>query len=203
MVVAGIIALVAASGGGWLAMSRADRAKTGAAVQPPALGEDRALEPGPEPVEPERVEPARVEPAPEPASSPAPEPASSPAPEPASSPNPEPAPDAVRRPKLVATHAPNGSGEDSPTGRSCEGMQARGQLAFESRDWQAVLTHTARKSCWSTQAQTRVRLRTTALFNFGRWSECATIGAQSDDAKVRSIADACQAAATPEYPEPK
>jgi serine/threonine-protein kinase len=175
-------------GGGWRALLGADSDRASQGVRPPELGSDG-------PVELVHIELApqlQLEPEPEATSEPEPEAASEPEPEPEpkSVPVPEPAPDSKPAPE-----APSSSGP------SCDGIEMRGRLAFDQREWRTVLTQTARKSCWSTQEGTRVRLRTTALFNVGRWDECANIGALSDDPKVRSIAEACQAAGTLDQPE--
>lgn len=79
------------------------------------------------------------------------------------------------------------------SGPSCDDAQTQARAAFDRRRWREVLEHTARNVCWSSKHE-RVLLRTTALFNLGRWGECVRLSTKSNDPKVRSIADACEAA---------
>ncbi|PRQ03830.1 Serine/threonine-protein kinase PrkC [Enhygromyxa salina] len=85
---------------------------------------------------------------------------------------------------------------------TCERARDRARAAFDRRRWRQVLAHTERGACWASKRE-RARLRTAALFNLGRWGECARLGATSDDPKVRSIADACEAITKLDRPEPK
>nr|WP_255216034.1 protein kinase [Pseudenhygromyxa sp. WMMC2535] len=118
-----------------------------------------------------------------------------PPPELALTPEPEPMIEAEVEPesprsmvKAPATPGPKPEVGDS----SCDGVEARGRAAFEQRRWREVVEHTARKACWS-KKDARVLLRTTALFNLGRWKECAQTGRKSTDPKVRSKAEVCSA----------
>lgn len=182
--VALVVALAVALSGGWLALGRADRGRSSARVQLPEPGTDAGEHALPEPTLPEPTLPESPS-----------------QPEPRAEPEPEPRPDP--NPQLTSGDPPPKPTLGQPREPSCDGVEAQAHLAFEARQWRTVLTHTARKTCWSTQADARVRLRTTALFNLGRWGECATIGAKSDDPKIRSTAEACQAAVKLEPPESK
>lgn len=88
------------------------------------------------------------------------------------------------------------------TAPTCDGVEARGHAAFVRRRWRDVLEHTARNPCWSSNHE-RVLLRTTALLNLGRWGECARLGANSRDPKIRSLAEACETTAKLSHSESK
>jgi serine/threonine protein kinase len=186
-VLGGALAL-AVLGGGWFAVSRIDA--TQADTLPDAAA-DRSREP--EHGEPEtRLVPNAPGPDSEPPLPPEPEP--EPKVEPDPQPQPAPAPKSapgVQPPQLAARPDKTVPKIDA----SCDGIEARGREAFEQREWRSVLELTASKNCWRSSEQDRVRLRTTALYNLDRWSECAKLGPMSDDNEVRSLADACRSEA--------
>lgn len=117
-------------------------------------------------------------------------------------PEPVPAPELPVEPEPTPRPAPAVRQSPLTSGANCDGVDDRARAAFERRDWRTVLAETTRKACWREHEQDGVRLRTTALFNLGRWTECAKIGETSNDPKIRSIAEACQATALDD-PEPK
>lgn len=164
-------AVLAVLGGGWVASRSGESESAASFVQQAELSSE--------------IEPPQTEPEPEPIPTSVPLPTLEPAPELTPMPRSEPT---VSRPPLT-------------TEPRCNGVEDRGRAAFERRDWRTVLAETSRKTCWRAHEQDRVRLRTTALFNLGRWTECAKIGETSNDPKIRSIAAACLATAI-DQPEP-
>ncbi|PRQ09170.1 serine/threonine-protein kinase [Enhygromyxa salina] len=111
---------------------------------------------------------------------------------------PQPAPESR---SLELPTAPQPEVEPRSTGTAgCDGARAQAHAAFDRRRWREVLEHTARSSCWPSR-QARVLLRSTALFNLGRWRECTRLTAEFHDPKIRSLADACEAAAKLDHPE--
>jgi serine/threonine protein kinase len=197
--VLGGVAVVAVLGVGGIVLSRVDGAPADALPdwasdrsRKPEHGEpetrrvpNRDLIPGPE-SEP----PLAPEPEPEPKVEPDPKP--QPAPSPKSAPGVQPPQLAARPDKTVPTRT-----------ASCDGIEARGEEAFEQREWRSVLELTASKNCWRSSEQGRVRLRTTALYHLGRWEECANLGALSQHPDVLSLTQVCTSTANRKHPEAK
>lgn len=77
----------------------------------------------------------------------------------------------------------------TPPSPPCTGT-AEALADFQGRRWRKVIDHTDSVRCWSDPAQ-RVRLRTKALFELGRYGECARLGAGAVDVETRRLTKRC------------
>lgn len=59
-------------------------------------------------------------------------------------------------------------------------------------EWKAVLGHTKRKTCWTSQKTQRERHRVRALHKLGRYAQCEREGQESGDPTVWSIVELCR-----------
>ncbi len=140
----------------------------------PALPEPALPEPGaPEPVSPEPVSPSPPAAPSGPVLKPIPKPA----------PKPAPAKPAATTPKPAAD--PPAADSKSP---ECVAARAAAQTASDSLDWQPVLQHTRKASCWPDRAL-RLRLRIEALSELSRYESCLAEGeGSSDPVVIRTVA---------------
>lgn len=99
-----------------------------------------------------------------------------------------------------AAHAPmrrpeRRSAPSAPRRSSAEGECARhvtdARAAFTSYRWPAVLAHTRDASCWSAHRVEHLRMRTEALMEEERWTECVRTGRRSSDPEVQRFAERC------------
>lgn len=80
----------------------------------------------------------------------------------------------------------------SPTPARCERILAAAKAAFDSYNWKAVLEHTSEPACWSRRREERLTMRTEALMEEERWTECVRTGRRSAEPRVRRFAERCQ-----------
>ena len=94
-------------------------------------------------------------------------------------------------PTVVGVPAP-GVAPSSPESPACREHRRVAEAAKHAGDWSAVLANVGRKACWAgSYRQLAVTLRVMALFEAGRFAECAKAGAKASDVEARKIAGAC------------
>ncbi len=78
--------------------------------------------------------------------------------------------------------------------KNCAVHRKHARSAFSSYRWTSVLTHTRDPKCWSGDDDNDeyLMMRTEALMESGRWSECVRTGRRSSDPSVRRHAQRCQ-----------
>lgn len=74
----------------------------------------------------------------------------------------------------------------------CSDHRALARAAYAAYRWSAVLAHTRDASCWSGHEAQYLEMRTEALMEEGRWSECLRTGRRSSDPSVRRHAERCK-----------
>ncbi|MEM9463454.1 MAG: serine/threonine-protein kinase [Myxococcota bacterium] len=78
------------------------------------------------------------------------------------------------------------------TADRCSDHRALARAAYAAYRWSAVLAHTRDASCWSAHEAQYLKMRTEALMEEGRWSECLGTGRRSSDPSVRRHAERCK-----------
>ncbi|MCA9655754.1 MAG: protein kinase [Myxococcales bacterium] len=58
----------------------------------------------------------------------------------------------------------------------CQRMRKQARQAREDSDWAGILRHTDLRGCWTSASSERLRLRTKAFMELGRWSQCIAAG---------------------------
>lgn len=74
--------------------------------------------------------------------------------------------------------------------RECDDERTQAEHASAALRWNAVLEHTRTSACWP-DARARLRLRTEALAELGRFESCVREGGSSSDAAVQRIVELC------------
>ncbi len=147
-----------------------------ASVEPPIADAKPRLDP----VVPGGPEPTTVDPKPQ-------------ALEPLASESLAPEPLGVERvePAVVGVPAP-ALAPSSPESPACREHRRAAEAAKYAGDWSAVLANVGRKACWAgSYRQLAVTLRVKALFEAGRFADCAKAGAKASDLEAREIAVGC------------
>jgi tRNA A-37 threonylcarbamoyl transferase component Bud32 len=80
----------------------------------------------------------------------------------------------------------------------CVGVVEAARAARAAHDWHTVVEHTRDRGCWMAARAERLAWRVEALSELRRWKECAQLGDQAEDSRIRFLADACRARLTRE-----
>lgn len=113
-----------------------------------------------------------------------------PEPEPTPAPESEPAPSSrpKRRPKPSKPAPEPGP---SPDDAECVASRDRAIEANARGDWATVLQETRQRACWASNTK-RLSLRLSALYESGKYEQCAALADKVSDPTSRSIARLCQ-----------
>jgi hypothetical protein len=77
--------------------------------------------------------------------------------------------------------------------RTCGLARDRAARGSAEKDWLAVVAASTRRECWApAEREGWRRLRVMALAELGRFEECARVGRQAKDPKVRKQAEVCE-----------
>jgi hypothetical protein len=97
-----------------------------------------------------------------------------------------------RRPAPLPVADPGGDPAPAPGATDCVRTRKQARQARDNQDWTGILRHTTARDCWREDGSERLKLRTKAFMELGRWDDCITTGKRLSGTEPEAWVRVCE-----------